>query len=49
MHQQPKGSWANGRGAGMEVGIAEKAGNSAGVKTSTAVECERANIHYTQR
>jgi len=25
----------------MEVGIAEKAGNAAGVKTSTAVECER--------
>jgi hypothetical protein len=41
MCQQPKGSWANGGGAGMEVGIAEKAGNAARAKTSTAVECER--------
>ena len=41
MSQQPKGSWADGGGAGMEVGIAEKAGNAAGAKTSTAVECGR--------
>jgi hypothetical protein len=33
----------------MEAGIAKKPGNAGGVKASTALARERANIDYTQR
>jgi hypothetical protein len=49
MGQQPEGELGKRRRAGMEVGIAEKAGNAAGAKTPTAVARGRTNIHYRQR